>query len=126
MLKPDLAGRRILVVEDVPLLAFDIIEQIQEHNGVALGPAMTLEQGLNALRDMKPDACIINIRLGPDMVYELADKLLEQGVPFVFASSELRSDIPERFAGVPLFAKPVDMVKAAAGLIEHGATQAEM
>lgn len=120
----DLAQRRILVVEDEPLLAFDIIEQIEAHNGVALGPVTTLEAGLKALSEMHPDAAIINIHLGPKLVYELADRLLDQEVPFIFASSELRQDIPDRYNSVPLHAKPIDMVKAAAGLMKHGATQA--
>lgn len=113
----DLGRRRILVVEDEYLLAADIVEQIEEHNGVVLGPVETLEQGLNALRDERPDACIVNINLGPDKVYELADRLIDQDVPFVFDSSEIRASIPDRFNGVPLHSKPLDMVKAAGHLM---------
>ena len=120
----DLSRRRILVVEDEYLLAADIADQIEDHNGVVLGPVETLEQGMNALRDEEPDACIVNINLGPDKVYELADLLIEQDVPFVFASSETRASIPARFDGVPLHSKPLDMVKAAATLMRTGATQA--
>ena len=86
----DLARRRILVVEDEPMLAFDIVDQIEQHNGVALGPVLTLEKGLSALRELKPDAAIVNINLGRQLVYPLADEMLDQGVPFIFASSELR------------------------------------
>ncbi len=111
----DLGRRRILVVEDEYLLALDIVDQIENHNGIVIGPVETLEQGLNALRDEDPDACIVN--LGPDKVYDLADRLLEQDVPFVFASSETREAIPDRFNGVPLHSKPLDMIKAAVGLI---------
>ena len=113
----DLGRRRILVVEDEYLLAADIVDQIDDHNGVVLGPVETLEQGLNALRDERPDACIVNINLGPDKVYELADRLIDQDVPFVFASSEIRASIPDRFNGVPLHSKPLDMVKAAGHLL---------
>lgn len=116
----DLARRRILIVEDEPLLAFDILDQVERHNGVVIGPEASLRGGLRALTEHNPDACIVNIRLGPDLVYELADRLLDSGTPFIFASSELRSDIPDRFNGVPLHSKPIDMVKAAAGLITHG------
>jgi two-component SAPR family response regulator len=113
----DLGRRRILVVEDEYRLAADIVDQIEDHNGIVLGPVETLEQGLAALREEKPDACIVNINLGPDKVYELADLLIEQDVPFVFASSEARADIPDPFNGVPLHAKPLDMIKAAVGLM---------
>jgi two-component SAPR family response regulator len=113
----DLARRRILVVEDELLLALDIVDQIEEHNGVVLGPVVTLEQGLAALEAERPDACIVNINLGPDKVYPLADRLIEVDIPFVFASSETRASIPDRFNGVPLHSKPLDMIKAAVGLV---------
>ena len=119
----DLGNRRILVVEDEPMLAFDITLQIQEHNGVVIGPVATLHEGIRALHRQRPDACILNIRLGAEMVYPLADELLDQRIPFIFASSELRADIPDRFNGVPLHAKPIEMIKAAAGLITHVTTR---
>lgn len=120
----DLHRRRILVVEDEALLAMGICDEIEDHNGIVLGPVTTLEQGLNALRELKPDACIVNINLGPNKVYELADLLIEQHVPFVFASSERRADIPDRFNGVPLHSKPIEMVKAAATLMQNDVSQA--
>jgi DNA-binding response OmpR family regulator len=115
----DLCRRRILVVEDEVLLAADIVDQIKDHNGIVLGPVGTLKQGIDAARAERPDACILNIRLGPDHVYELADELLADGIPFIFASGESRSSIPERFANVPLHSKPIEMVKAAVGLVRQ-------
>lgn len=119
----DLDRRRILVVEDEPLLAMDIIDQIEDNNGIVLAHGTTLVAGLAALNGPRPDACILNIRLGRQTVYELADRLLEMGIPFIFASSEPRSEIPERFATVPLHAKPIDMIKAAAGLMGNVASR---
>jgi two-component SAPR family response regulator len=115
----DLGRRRILVVEDEYLLAADIVDQIEDHNGIAVGPVVNLRDGLAALEAERPDACIVNIHLGPDVVYELADRLMEQQVPFVFASSETRAAIPDRFKSVPLHSKPIDMIKAASGLINQ-------
>ena len=117
MKKVDLARRRILVVEDDYFLAADIVAQIEHNNGIPVGPAMTLEKGLDVLRTEKPDACILDIRLGPELAYELADKLLADGIPFVFASGELRASIPGRFAKVPLHTKPIEMIWAAATLM---------
>ncbi|MET3900681.1 hypothetical protein ABIB57_004647 [Devosia sp. UYZn731] len=59
---------------------------------------------------------------GPDKVYELADLLIEQHVPFFFASSETRETIPDRFNHVPLHRKPLDMIMAAVGLMATGAS----
>ena len=117
----DLAGRRILLVEDEAILAMDIVAEIEDHNGVVLGPVATLEAGIAALRELDPDACIVNINLGADKVYELADILIDQQVPFVFASREPRAAIPDRFNDVPLHTKPMNMVEAAAALMRNGA-----
>lgn len=113
----DLTGRRILVVEDDFILAMDIIEEIRDHNGVVQHHATTLEQGMLELERQRPDACILDINLGSDKVYPLADRLMELNIPFIFASSEVRANIPDRFAAVPLHSKPIEMVKAAAALM---------
>lgn len=94
-----------------------IMDEIEDHGGVVLGPVTTLEAGINALRDQKPDACIVNINLGPNKVYELADLLIDLRVPFVFASSEPREAIPDRFDAVPLHYTPMKIVEAAAALM---------
>ena len=70
-----------------------------------------------ALDRERPDACILNIHLGRSMVYDLADRLMNEGIPFIFASSEPRSSIPDRFSGIPLHSKPSDMIVAAGGLM---------
>jgi|SRR5215217_6712792 len=114
---PDLAGRRILVVEDEYLLAIGIADEIEDHGGVVLGPVTTLADGIKALEEHRPDAAIVNINLGPNKVYDLADLLIEEDVPFVFASSEVRADIPDRFNDIPLHSKPIMMVEAAAALM---------
>lgn len=113
----DLGRRRIVLVEDDFILAMGIIDGIEDHNGVLQEHVTTLEQGLFALEQQRPDACILNIRLGPDVVYPLADRLLELGVPFIFASSEAREHIPDRFDHVPLHSKPIEMINAAVGLM---------
>lgn len=51
------------------------------------------------------------------MVYTLAAQLREMGMPFIFASSEARKHIPDRLGDVQLHSKPIEMIKAAAGLM---------
>ncbi|WP_410218246.1 response regulator [Paracoccus sp. (in: a-proteobacteria)] len=114
MQKPDLAGRRILVVEDEFILAAHICAQIEACGGVVVGPAPTLASGEALLqKGPLPDGGILNIRIGDVMVYPLADDLLAAGVPIIFASSESKSCIPDRYASVPLLGKPIDMMLVA-------------
>ncbi|CAM3493469.1 response regulator [Paracoccus nototheniae] len=111
MNKPDLAGRRILVVEDEFFLCLDICQQIESYGGVVVGPAPTLKEGFAVLQEKPlPDGGILNIRLGSELAYPLADDLLAAGVPVIFASSEDKASIPEKYAGIPLVPKPINMM----------------
>lgn len=117
MSNTDLAGRRILVVEDEFILSLDICEQIEACGGVVVGPAATLACGHALLQDEpKPDGGILNIRIGHQLVYPLADTLIEAGVPIIFASSESKASVPVDYAGVPLVRKPVNMMRLAGQL----------
>lgn len=119
MTVPNLFGMHILVVEDEPLLSLDICAQIEENGGSVIGPAATLARGHALLRDQRPDGAILNIRIGDEVIYPLADEVLHAGIPVVFASSEARSAIPERYAAVPLLGKPLDMIVAIEKLFEE-------
>ena len=120
MNKPNLAGRRILVVEDDFFLCLDICLQIENYGGVVVGPAPTLDSGY-ALFQKKPlpDGSILNIRLGSELVYPLADNLLAAGVPVIFASSEDKASIPEKYASIPLVPKPINMMIVAEKLFSN-------
>lgn len=111
MNKINLAGRRILVVEDELILSLDLCAQIEEFGGVVVGPAPTLEKGrLLFSSSPLPDGGILNIRIGKNMIYPLADDLLAAGVPFIFATCANKRSIPQRYAGIPLVGKPIDIL----------------
>lgn len=64
MSQPDLAGKRILVVEDEFILGMDICAQIETCGGVVVGPASTVACG-HALfeTESQPDAGILDIHV---------------------------------------------------------------
>ena len=112
--KFSLGGRRILVVEDEPILRMDLCEEIEACGGVVVGPASTLAGGHALLQtEAKPDGGILNIRIGRELVYPLADELISAGIPIIFASSEGRASIPVDYAGIPLLSKPINMMLVA-------------
>lgn len=114
MNRPDLTGRHILVVEDDFILSLDICLQIEACGGVVIGPAATLNDGYALLQTQpQPDGGILNIRIGENMIYPLADELLAAGIPIIFASSESKASIPDEYARVPLLSKPINMMHVA-------------
>jgi hypothetical protein len=55
------------------------------------------------------------------MVYDVAEQMMERGLPFVFATGYDASAIPPRFAHVILCEKPISMkrVAQAIGRVMH-------
>jgi hypothetical protein len=81
---------------------------------VVVGPASSLVKGqLIFQAEPYPDGCILNIRLGNEMVYPLADSLMEAGVPLIFASGESKASIPHEYAAIPLITKPINIMQVA-------------
>jgi DNA-binding response OmpR family regulator len=82
----EIAGRRILVVEDEMLIALMIEDCVQDCGGEIVGPAATLEKALKLAEEGNFDAAILDVTIRGGKVYPVAELLLERGVPFVFAS----------------------------------------
>ncbi len=88
-----MAGRRILVVEDEPLLAMLVEDLIGEVGGVVVGPAGSVDEALKVLAAGELDGAILDVNLGGEMVYPVADTLAAQGVPFVFVTGYGRHSV---------------------------------
>lgn len=106
---PDLRGRKILIVEDEYAIASDLSDDLTEWGARVLGPVPTIRDALAVLGNGETvDGAILDINLQGEMVYPVADALIERKIPFVFATGYDRWFLPERFAEVPLCEKPVD------------------
>lgn len=112
-----LSGRRILVVEDDYMIAADLELSLQNLGVSVIGPAGSVEDALAlAASGPAPDAAVLDVNLGAEKVFAVADALRAQGVPFVFATGYDDWLIPDVYRGTPRFDKPVD-VHALAGVL---------
>ena len=103
-----LQGRRVLVVEDEYLIAEDLREQLLSCGAEVLGPVASVNDALALLEDgAAPDLAILDIGLGGEKVYPVADALRVRGIPFVFATGYDAWIIPDGYADVPRTEKPV-------------------
>ena len=80
-----LAGRAGLLVEDSLIIALDA-EDILTRFGAQVAAASTAEAAHDFLDDMRPDFAILDINLGDQTSFAVADRLNDTGVPFFFAS----------------------------------------
>mgnify|MGYP002782383161 CR=1 FL=1 len=101
-----LPGKRVLVVEDNPALAYDIDDSLREVGAHVVGPALDLATGLKLARENHLDAAVLDIDLGRDFVWPLAHQLKGHDIPFVFVSAECGDKLPEDFRNVVCLDKP--------------------
>ena len=106
---PLLQGRRILVVEDEYMVAEDLRQGLEALGAEVLGPVPSVAQAM-ALLDgpAVPDAALLDVNLGGEMVFPVAEALQDRSIPFMFATGYDRCSMPAGYAGVPHCEKPFD------------------
>jgi DNA-binding response OmpR family regulator len=95
----------VLIVEDDPLIAFDLSEMIAAGIGAAVLVAVNLAVAKRHLAG-RVDFALLDINLGSETTFELARGLISKGIPFAFVSGSNRSLIPDDLKGELFLAKP--------------------
>jgi DNA-binding response OmpR family regulator len=86
MTKDDVAGCRVLVVEDETLIAVLIEDILGGMQCEVVGPTGKLETALRLARDEAFDLAILDVTIRGGKVYPVAEQLLARGIPFLLAS----------------------------------------
>lgn len=117
-----LDGKRILVVEDHALIALDLQATLEDDGAEVVGPFHSLAAAMRAASaDPDFDAAILDVDLGDEDVFPLADRLAERGIPFVFHTGHSGIDrLHARYGGAPVIFKPArpgEVLRRLAGAI---------
>ena len=100
-------GNRILLVEDEILVAMMMKDILTELGFSVIGPFSRLAEAMVAAVHDDIDAGIIDINLGGEFVYPVADVLAARKIPFVFVTGYGVESIDGRFGYVPIVKKPI-------------------
>ena len=101
-----LSGCRVLLVEDEVLIGM-VLEDILDMLGCALaGSAATMEEAWRLAEASEFDVAVLDVNIGSEPVYPLADAIRERGIAVVFATGSLPDSLPERFGDCPVLEKP--------------------
>lgn len=104
-----ISGRRLLVVEDEYLIAWDLASWLESKGAEVVGPAPSVADALAALKlEPLPDAAVLDINLGEEQVFPVADALRAAQVPFVFLSGYDAKIVPEHLRNTPCCLKPLN------------------
>lgn len=102
-----LKGKRVLVVEDDVLIAYDLANLVEDSGGEVVGPAHTLADAKELVRQNHLDAALLDIDLNSIKVWPLATGLMEHQTPFAFVSAECGpGDLPEGLEASICISKP--------------------
>jgi CheY-like chemotaxis protein len=102
-----LQGRRILVVEDVAILAVSFEDILKRAGAEVVGPALRLEAAERLAEEEGLSGTVLDIRLNGDEIWSVARLLDRKGVPFVFCTGHFnRESLPAEWRDRPLLVKP--------------------
>lgn len=123
-----LTGLRILVIEDDYLLACDAQSALESAGATVVGPFRKEGEAIEAIRHGDLSAALTDINLGQGPSFEVAKALQQAHVPFAFLTGYGPEAIPQEFAEVPRFIKPIDvrrMIRDLSHFVQNRNAQAE-
>jgi DNA-binding response OmpR family regulator len=107
-----LSGKRILVVEDDPLISENLAYEIAEAGAQVVGPAGNVGTALDLVANSDLDGASLNVKLMDETSLKVADALADRNVPFLFwTGCDDRDEIPARHAKVSFLEKPAPLKK---------------
>lgn len=97
------------MVEDSSFLAELIEDMLTEAGAIVVGSASSVSAALDELRGQSVDLVCLDIMLGPELSFAVADALTARGIPFVFVTACDPAIVPDRHRRQPLIDK-MDLV----------------
>ncbi len=109
-------SRSILIVEDEPLIAMMLEDFLDSLGHQVVGTAETVAEAMSKIDQGGFDVAIVDVHLkGGEHIWPVADRLTEEGKPFVLATGGHIEPPPERHAAAPVLSKPytIDAIEPA-------------
>jgi CheY-like chemotaxis protein len=113
----DFQGLRVIVVEDESMICLLFEDMLSDLGCKVVGTACDLKRATElALRDESVDVAILDVNLGGQVVFPVADILCRRGIPFVFATGLGAGGLPADWQGHCSVQKPMTMATLAKAL----------
>lgn len=102
----NLAGLRVLVVEDEMMVSMLIEDMLGDLGCKVVGPASRLDEALALAGEAEIDCAVLDVNLGGQSIFPLADLLRAKGAPFAFATGYGDAGLRDVDRGSPVLQKP--------------------
>src|SRR3954464_6642006 len=104
--RADLRGRRILVIEDSPVVAPFTVDILDELGCEVVGPAPNMALAREMVEGGDFDAALVDVHIRGERAFPLCELLEAKGVPFVLTSGYADWSMPEKWDDRPRLQKP--------------------
>jgi CheY-like chemotaxis protein len=113
-----LAGLHVLIVEDETLVSMLLEDMVEDLGAIVVESAPRIARALEIVRDanVRIDLALLDVNLGGEDAFPVAEVLLERGVPFAFSTGYGNSGLPERWRSRPTLQKPFTLEQVSAVL----------
>ena len=112
-----LDGLKVLVVEDEMLIAAEMEATLEDLGCQVVGPFARVTQALDALETAEVDAAVLDVNVHGEMIFPVAEKLRDRGVPMVFCTGYADlPDIPKPLQDQVRLSKPCTAASVEAAL----------
>ncbi len=99
---------KVLIVEDEPIVAFEIEDILREAGFEIVGCVGSLDKALAMLKSSDCDIAVLDANLRGESVAPVALALQQRGRPFLFVSGYEHMYLPEAFLDAPRLGKPFE------------------
>jgi DNA-binding response OmpR family regulator len=103
-----LAGRRVLVAEDDPLIAAELHDALSGQGAQVVGPVPTVRAAIAAIEAGPPDVAVLDVNLRDASSAPIVDVLRAASVPHVLVTGYSRHMLADfSLSDAPILSKPV-------------------
>jgi CheY-like chemotaxis protein len=111
-----LQGLDVLVVEDESMICLLLEDMLKDLGCKVVGMAGNFKHAVELAERERIDVAILDVNLGGQLVFPVADILSGRGIPFVFATGAGAGSLPAQWQGHCSVQKPVTVDMLANGL----------
>lgn len=112
----DFRGKRVLVIEDSPVVGPYTAEILGELGCEVVGPAPNMAAARSLAEGGEIDAAIVDVWIRGEKAFAICDILAARGVPFILTSGYADRQVPAQWRDRPQLAKPYKYADIGAAL----------
>jgi len=118
----DLKGKRILIVEDSPVVGPFTADLLQELACRVVGPAPNMAAARELIESEKIDAALMDVHIRGERVFPLCEALAARNAPFILTSGYADWNMPDKWRDRPRLQKPytLDQIEQALSALLSG------